>query len=214
MSPGCCSTQSPVGKGKGGRRVALSFPDNHLRHKAGSPRLLRLLQWAGRSFSEAGWVRNARSGRREDHPALLVFRSPACTSAQETGCNHVKLGGRARLRREARLPHVPRPPADAAAHTSGHGRFLEPWRSTPHQPARLPGGSGVWPAPGSQPQEVGLAAAAALCEPAGCGEEPLSSWPGQSARRRGAARRRRVLRTPFVPAHPSRNTASCSRCRC
>ena len=69
-------------------------------------------------------MRNARSGRREDHPALLVFRSPARTSAQETDCNHVKLGGRARLRREVRLPHVPRPPADAAAHTSGHGRFF------------------------------------------------------------------------------------------
>jgi hypothetical protein len=70
-------------------------------------------------------VRNARSGRREDHPALLVFRSPARTSAQETGCNHVKLGGRARLWRvEAVLPQPPRPPADAAADTSGHGRFF------------------------------------------------------------------------------------------
>jgi len=124
MSAGCCSTQSPVGKGRGGRRVALSFPDNHLRHRARSPRLLRLLQWAGRISLRLVGCATPRSGRREDHPALLVFRSPARTSAQETGCNHVKLGGRARLRREVRLPHVPRPPADAAAHTSGHGRFF------------------------------------------------------------------------------------------
>ena len=52
-----------------------SFPDGRLRRKARSRRLLRLLQWAGRSFSEAGWARNARSGRGESHPALLVFRS-------------------------------------------------------------------------------------------------------------------------------------------
>jgi len=60
----------PVARGEGkGPDEGSPFPfPNHLRHKARSPRLLRLLQWAGRSFSEAGWARNPGQGGGEESP--------------------------------------------------------------------------------------------------------------------------------------------------